>query len=106
MPRGAAAGARGGAEFGSRLTRIGRLEDLAIRAGPDLVEDRLARARCRAAGTVRQRFRTVHFVEVGFVGTRTGGGRASGASALALPGEGGGRTAALLQRGRRQVGRL
>ena len=56
----AAAGARGGAEFGAGLARVGGLEDLCAAGEFGL-------ARLGAAGAEGQGFRTVHFVEVGFV---------------------------------------
>jgi hypothetical protein len=65
MPRCAAGGARGGAEFGAGLARVGGLEDFAPAAGFDVVGRGFARR--RAAGTIGQGFRAVHFVEVGFV---------------------------------------
>src|ERR1700730_10061563 len=65
MPRGAAAGARGRAEFGAGLARVGRLEDFASAARVGVVGRRCALA--RAAGAVGQGFRAVHFVEMGFV---------------------------------------
>ena len=74
MPRRAAAGARGGAEFGAGLARVGGLEDLASGAWADVVGRGFVR-RC-AAGTVGQGFRAVHFVEMGFVDA--GGGATRG----------------------------
>src|SRR3984893_2292559 len=65
VSRRAAAGARRGAEFGSGLARIGRLEDLAFGARSHFVERRFSRA--GAAGAIGQRFRAVHLVEMGFV---------------------------------------
>src|SRR5882672_1019328 len=65
MARCAAGGARGGAEFGAGLARVGGLEDFASAACTDVVGRGLARR--RAAGTVGQGFRAVHFVEMGFV---------------------------------------
>ena len=65
MPRRAAGGARGGAEFGAGLARVGGLEDFAAAAGTRVVGRGLARA--GAVGTVGQGFRAVHFVEMGFV---------------------------------------
>src|ERR1017187_9484318 len=67
MPRRAAAGAGGGTEIVGFAGRA-RLIDLALAAGADVVERRFARA--RAAGTVGQRFRAVHFVEMGLVDFR------------------------------------
>jgi hypothetical protein len=64
VPRCAAGGARGGAEFGAGLARVGGLEDFASAAGAEVVGRGFAR---RAAGTVGQGFRAVHFVEMGFV---------------------------------------
>jgi hypothetical protein len=63
MPRGAAGGAGGGAEFGAGLAGVGGLEDFAAGARTLLVGRGLA----RAAGAVGQGFRAVHFVEMGFV---------------------------------------
>ena len=60
MPRCAAAGAGGRAEFGAGLARVGRLEDLA--AGGGVVGCGFAWA--RAAGAEGQGFRAVHFVEI------------------------------------------
>src|ERR1700682_5622404 len=65
VPWCAAGGARGGAEFGAGLARVGRLEDLASAARTDVVGRGFARR--RAAGTVGQGFRAVHFVEMGLV---------------------------------------
>jgi len=65
MSRRAAAGARGGAEFGAGLARVGGLEDLAAGACADVVGRGFARR--RAAGAIGQGFRAVHFVEMGFV---------------------------------------
>ena len=67
MARRAAAGARGGAEFGAGLARVGGLEDLA--AGVTGVWAVVVRgfAGRRAAGAIGQGFRAVHFVEMGFV---------------------------------------
>ena len=64
MPRRAAAGAGRGAEAVGLAGR-GRAVDFAFGARAHFVERRLARV--RAAGAVGQRFRAVHFVEVGFV---------------------------------------
>ena len=77
MSRRAAAGARGGAEFGAGLARVGGLEDLA--AGVTGVWAVVARgfARRGAAGAIGQGFRAVHFVEMGFVDF---GGGAAGAA--------------------------
>src|ERR1700738_2462143 len=63
MPRRAAAGAGGGAEFGAGLTRIGRLEDFA--AAARIVERGFARA--GAVRAIGQGLGAVHFVEMGFV---------------------------------------
>src|SRR5882724_9190197 len=70
VPRCAAGGARGGAEFGAGFARVGGLENFASAAGTEVVGRGFAR---RAAGAVGQGFRAVHFVEMGFVGA--GGGR-------------------------------
>jgi hypothetical protein len=64
MPGGAAAGAGGGAEFGAGLARVGGLKDFASGVWAGVVGRGFARS---AAGAVGQRFRTVHFVEMGFV---------------------------------------
>ena len=66
MPRCAATGAGGGAELGAGLARVGRLEDFAAAAEARLV--RRGFALRATAGAVGQRFRAVHFVEMGFVG--------------------------------------
>jgi hypothetical protein len=76
MPRGAAGGARGGAEFGAGLARVGWLEDFAPAAGFDVVGRGFARR--GAAGAIGQGFRAVHFVEVGFVDAGGGVGTARG----------------------------
>ena len=55
MARRAAAGARGGTEFGAGLARVGGLEDLCAAGEVGL-------ARFGAAGAVGQGFRAVHFV--------------------------------------------
>ena len=68
MPRGAAAGAGGGAEFGAGLARVGGLEDLAA-AGWVCVVGRGFAWR-GAAGAEGQGLRPVHFVEMGFVDFR------------------------------------
>jgi hypothetical protein len=60
VPRRAAAGARGGAELGAGLARVGGLEDFGAAGEFGL-------ARFGAAGAVGQGLRGVHFVEVGFV---------------------------------------
>src|SRR5882672_9895371 len=73
VPRCAAGGARGGAEFGAGLARVGGLEDFAAAARTDVIGRRFARR--WAAGTVGQGFRAVHFVEVGFVDAGGGGSR-------------------------------
>src|SRR4030081_56263 len=65
MPRCAAGGARGGAEFGAGLARVGGLEDFASGGGIGVVGRTLALR--RTAGTVGQGLRAVHFVEMGFV---------------------------------------
>src|ERR1700688_4857379 len=66
MPRRAAAGARGRAEFGAGLARVGRLEYFAGAAGGRaVVERRLARG--GAVGAIGQGLGAVHFVEMGFV---------------------------------------
>ena len=59
MPRRAAGGARGGAEFGTGLARVVGLDDFASFT-EWLFRQRAARAK-------RQRLRAVHFVEMGFV---------------------------------------
>jgi hypothetical protein len=59
VPRGAAGGARGGAEFGAGLARVGRLDDAAFAAERFCGEV--------ALGTIGQGFGSVHFVEMGFV---------------------------------------
>src|SRR5205085_5781232 len=105
MPRRAAAGAGGGAEFGAGLARVGWLEDFAAGARA-LVARRFARV--RAAGPIGQGFRAVHFVEMGFVDFGGGGGTARGAPLTPTlsprrAGRGGRRTAALFQRGCRQI---
>src|SRR5882757_10012000 len=69
MSRCAAGGARGGAEFGAGLARVGGLEDFASAAGAEVVGRGFAR---RATGTVGQGFRAVHFVEIGLVDARCG----------------------------------
>jgi hypothetical protein len=61
MARGAAGRARGGAELGAGLARVGGLEDLAA-ARLDVVEIGLLRQRAVAA--IGQRLRAVHFVEM------------------------------------------
>ena len=76
MPRCAAAGAGGGAELGAGLAGVGRLEDFASAAGPDVVGRGFSRR--GAAGAVGQGFRAVHFVEVGFVDAGGGTGTARG----------------------------
>ena len=68
----AAAGARGGAELGAGLARVGGLEDLGAAGEFGL-------ARFGAAGAEGQGFRAVHFVEVGFVDFGGGGGTTRGA---------------------------
>jgi hypothetical protein len=65
MSRRAAAGAGSGAEFGTGLARVGRLEDLASGVGTRVVARGFAWR--GAAGAIGQRFRAVHFVEMGFV---------------------------------------
>jgi hypothetical protein len=65
MARCAAAGAGGGAEFGAGLARVGGLEDLALAAGADVVGRGFALG--PAAGAIGQRFRAMHFVEMGLV---------------------------------------
>jgi len=65
MSRRAAAGARGGAEFGAGLARVGRLEDFASGGRVGVVVGR-GFALIPAAGAVGQGFRAVHLVEVGF----------------------------------------
>src|ERR1700722_18428846 len=75
MARRAAAGARGGAEFGAGLAGVGGLEDLA--AGAGAVVGR-GFARRRAAGAAGQGFRAVHFVEMGFVDFGGSAGTARG----------------------------
>src|SRR5207247_4566223 len=64
MPRGTAGRARGGAEVGAGLPRVGRLEDLAA-ARLAVVERGLCRQ--RAGRAIGQRFRAMHFVEMGLV---------------------------------------
>jgi hypothetical protein len=76
MPRRAAAGARGGAEFWTGLARVGRLEDFAAAARTGVVRRRFARA--GAAGAIGQGFRAVHFVEMGFVDAGSAAGTARG----------------------------
>jgi hypothetical protein len=66
VPRRAAGGARGRAEFRAGLARVGRLEDFASAARALVVIARRF-ARGVAAGTIGQGFRAVHFVEVRFV---------------------------------------
>src|SRR5450432_3367264 len=75
----AAGGARGGAEFGAGLARVGRLEDLAA-----------------AARAIGQGFRAVHFIEVGFVDF--GGVTTRGPPTPTLPRKGGGRRGAAARR--------
>ena len=70
MSRRAAAGARGGAELGTGLARVGGLEDFAAAGGRGF-------SRGRAVGAVGQGFRAVHFVEVGFVAFGGGIARAA-----------------------------
>src|SRR5204862_7573268 len=70
MPRRAAAGTRGGAELGAGLARVSWLEDFGAAAGRRFL-------RGGAARPIGQRFRAVHFVEVGFVDAR---GRGTGAA--------------------------
>src|SRR5690348_16075080 len=65
MPRGAAGGARGGAEFGTGLARVGRLKDFASAARRVVVARGFARG--AAARAIGQGFRAVHFVEMRFV---------------------------------------
>ena len=65
MPRRTARGARRRAELGAGLARVGWLEDFATSGRVRVIGRRLARR--RAARAVGQGFRTVHFVEVGFV---------------------------------------
>src|SRR5437868_2286345 len=66
MSRRAAAGARGGAELGAGLARVGGLEDFASGARVTVVVGR-GFALMSAAGAVGQGLRAVHFVEMGFV---------------------------------------
>ncbi len=73
MPGRAAGGAGGGAELGAGLARVGGLEDFASAARSGVVAGRSARA--GAAWAVGQRFRAVHFVEMGFVDFGGGGTR-------------------------------
>src|SRR6185312_17170404 len=75
MSRRAAAGARGGAEFGAGLARVGGLEDFGAAGEFGL-------ARFGAVGAVGQGFRAVHFVEVGFVDF---GGAAAGSARGTTP---------------------
>ena len=70
MSRRAAAGARGGAELGTGLARVGGLEDFAAAGGRGF-------SRGRAVGAEGQGFRAVHFVEVGFVDFGGGTARAA-----------------------------
>ena len=65
VTRCAAAGARGGAELGAGLARVGWLEDFASAGRAGVVGRGFALR--PAVGAIGQRFRTVHFVEVGFV---------------------------------------
>ena len=65
MPRRAAGGAGGGAEFGAGLAGVGGLEDFAAAGGGGFVGRRFAQA--RAVRAIGQGFRAVHFVEMGFV---------------------------------------
>jgi hypothetical protein len=78
MSRRTAGRARGGAEFGAGLARVGRLKDFASAAGADVVKRRFSWA--RAVGAEGQGFRAVHFVEMGFVDFGSG----AGATAAAL----------------------
>jgi hypothetical protein len=78
MPRRTAGRARGGAEFGAGLARVGRLEDFASAAGADVVKRRLSRV--GAIWAERQGFRAVHFVEMGFVDFGSGAGAAAALS--------------------------
>ena len=71
MPWRAAAGARGRAEFGAGLARVGGLEDFAAGACGGVV----GFARWATVGTEGQGFRAVHFVEMGFVDFGWGGTR-------------------------------
>ena len=74
MPWCAAARARGGAEFGAGLARVGGLDDPAVAAEGFGGQ--------RAVGTVGQGFRAVHFIEMGFVDF---GGRGAAAAAHPAP---------------------
>jgi hypothetical protein len=65
MPRGAAGGARGRAEFGAGLAGVGWLEDFASAAWGGVVGRRFSQA-C-AVGAEGQGLGAVHFVEMGFV---------------------------------------
>src|SRR5258706_3585039 len=65
MSRCAAGGARGGAELGTGLARVGWLKDFASAAWARVIPRRFVWA--GAAGAIGQGFRAVHFVEVGFV---------------------------------------
>src|ERR1035438_8095819 len=60
MARRAAGGAGGGAELGAGLARVGWLEDFAAATRCILVARRFA-----WVGAIGQRFRAVHFVEMG-----------------------------------------
>src|SRR5258706_3165845 len=74
MSRRAAAGAGGGTELRAGLARVGRLEDFAFAARSWIVGRGFALR--PAAGAIGQRFRAVHFVEMGLVDA--GGGRTPG----------------------------
>src|SRR5450432_1283284 len=91
----AAGGARGGAEFGAGLARVGRLEDLAAAARSRRVVGR-GFARAGAAGAIGQGFRAVHFIEVRFVDF--GGVTTRGPPTPTLPRKGGGRRGAAARR--------
>jgi hypothetical protein len=73
MPRCAAGGAGGGAEFGTGLAGVGGLEDFASGRGGFV-----ALALVRAVGAVGQGLRAVHFVEMGFVDFGASAGTACG----------------------------
>ena len=88
MPRRAAGGARGGAELGAGLARVGWLEDFASAGRTAVVGWGFARG--GAGGAIGQGFRAVHFVEVGFVDAGGGASATRGPPSLALPHKGGG----------------
>ena len=73
MPRCAAGGAGGGAEFGAGLAGVGGLKDFAAAAGGRGVKRGFSRG--GAVGAIGQGFGAVHFVEMGFVGFAAGTAR-------------------------------